>query len=394
MFLPIGDSPNPKGTPWVTYALIGINVAVYLLLLPLAGQPADPADPAFRDYLQSIASERHLARPQIAALAGQLSRYDLLVFEYGFKPARPSAVDVITSMFLHGGMLHLLGNMLFLWIYGDNVEHRLGRMGYLGAYLGTGAVACLGDGLLRMGSSMPSVGASGAISGILGLYFLWFPRNRVRVWIFLFPFIAQVIELPARLVLGLFVVVDNLLPLLLAGASGGVAHGAHLGGFLAGLALASLLPRRFGARPERDPRQPASGAAGPSRAFRELVASGRHAEAAEWFFGTPAAVTRQSVAPADKVRLGRALAAGGHPRAALAAFQRALADHPRGPGRVAAHLGAAQVLMGPLRNPTGAYQHLYGALEEGPDPEERARARGLLQELSRMLRTVPRDLPG
>jgi membrane associated rhomboid family serine protease len=95
-----------------------------------------------------------------------------------------------------------------------------------------------------MGSSLPAVGASGAISGVLGFYFIWFPYNRVRTWIFLFPIFMNVVELPARLVLGCYVLFDNVLPLLFTHGVGGVAHGAHIGGFVAGAALAFLGPRR------------------------------------------------------------------------------------------------------------------------------------------------------
>src|SRR5262245_50319371 len=217
--------------------LILLNVAVYVWLLPLSFQQADPQDPAFSAYLQAIADERGLEMPEVRQLAHGLSQYDLLVFRYGFHPATPTIAGLLTSMFLHGGLMHLLGNMLFLWIYGDNVEYRMGRLLYLAAYLGTGTVAGFGDALIRMGSNLPAVGASGAISGVLGLSFVWFPHNRVRTWVFLFPLFVNVIELPARFVLGAFVVIDNLLPMVL-GAEGGVSHGAHIGGFVAGAGLA------------------------------------------------------------------------------------------------------------------------------------------------------------
>ena len=395
MFIPIGDSPNPPGTPWVTYALIAANVAVYLLLFPLGGQAADPSDPAFREYLQTMADERNLGRNDLRIIAGQLSQYDLVIFDHGFKPGAPSLFDMFTSMFLHGGLMHLLGNMLFLWIYGDNIEHRLGRLGYLLAYLGTGVAATLGDGLIRAGSTIPSVGASGAISGVLGLYFILFPRNRVRVWVFLFPFFANVIELSARVVLGIYIVFQNILPALLTSGSG-VSHGAHLGGFLAGGALALGLGRMGEARPEPDVRRrpaqpPPEG--GTVEAFREALRLGRWDVAAEWYFQAPHAATRRAVGPWEKIQLASELEGNDHPKAALAVYQRALADHPRGPGRAAAHLGAGRVLMGPLRNPTGAYQHLYMALEEEPSPDETQRARALLADLASMVRSVPRRLP-
>jgi membrane associated rhomboid family serine protease len=397
MFFPVGDSPNPPGTPWVTYALIALNVVVYLALFPLSQQAPSLESPELLQYLQTIAEDRGLNLGQVRQLAGQVSRYDLLVFRHGFRPAAPSGLDMLTSMFLHGGLLHLLGNMLFLWIYGDNVEHRLGRLGYLVTYLGTGAAAAIGDGLIRMGSNIPSVGASGAISGVLGLYFLWFPKNRVRVWIFLFPFFANIVELPARVVLGFYVIAQNILPLILTtGRGGGVAFGAHIGGFVAGVGAAFLVDRFSLARPERDVRRRPAETPGPDGtvgAFRNALNGGRWDSAAEWFFGTPHSITRREVRAAEKARLGDELARHGHPHAALAAYQRCLADHPADPARVVAHLGAARVLIGPLQNPTGAYQHLYAALEENPSSDEEAQARILLAELTRMVRSVPRGLP-
>jgi membrane associated rhomboid family serine protease len=398
MFLPIGDSPNPPGTPWMTCAIITANVVVYLLLLPAGFQPPDGDDPALLDYLRMIAEERDLSRPEMSRLVERISAYDLIVYRHGFRPAEPAIADMFTSMFLHGGLLHLLGNMLFLWIYGDNIEHRLGRLRFLLAYLGTGAVAALGDGLIRAGSGIPSVGASGAISGVLGLYFLWFPRNRVRVWVFLFPFLADVWELPARLVLGFYILFNNIVPLLLSAGSGGVSYGAHIGGFVAGAALAFAGDRFIAARPEADVRRRPAGvppvvAADVAGRFRQAMQEGRWDLAAELYFTAPHVLTRQLLGPWEKIALGHELERHDHPKAALAAYQRALGDHPGGPGRAAAHLGAARVMMGRMGNPTGAYQHLYAAMEEGPTPEERAQARSLLGDLARMVRSVPRHTP-
>jgi len=393
LFLPIGDSPNPPGKPWVTYALIAANVLVYLALLPLSYRAPSPDNPEFAQYLRVVAAERRLELPQLRSLAAQVSDYDLLVFRHGFKPAAPSLSDVLASMFLHGSLMHLLGNMLFLWIYGDNVEHRLGRLGFLAAYLGTGVAACAGDGLLRLGSSIPSVGASGAISGVLGMYFLWFPRNRVRVWVFFFPFYVDLLELPSRIVIGFFLVVDNLLPLVLTAGEGGVSYGAHFGGFAAGVGAAALVNRavlrpegRLREDPQTKPRPSADSVAG----FRDALDSGHWDAAAEWFFHAPHPVTRGDVTAREKTTLGQELERNGHPRAALAAYQRALADHPRDRARVAAHLGAARVLLRSLGSPTAAYQHVQSALEESSSPEERAEARAVLLELSQRVRSVPR----
>ena len=243
MFLPIGDAPKSPRTPWITYLLIALNAGVLLALLPQGFAVPASDDPR----LLQLAAARGL---EPAGLASLISVYDLVVFEHGFRPGDPSLVAALTAMFLHGGLAHLLGNLLFLWIYGPNVERRLGGAAFLVVYLATGAVATGGDMALRWGEAIPAVGASGAISGILGLYFVWFPRNTVRVWVLLFPIYSEVLHVPARLVIGFFVVVDNVLPLLLGG-SGAVAYGAHLGGFVAGAALAYLLARR--AEPEREP---------------------------------------------------------------------------------------------------------------------------------------------
>ncbi|APG24299.1 rhomboid family intramembrane serine protease [Syntrophotalea acetylenica] len=237
MFLPFGDTPNPRVTAYANWLLIGLNIAVFIgISLPLTLSRADPSDPLLLEYLRS-----HGVRGLVSAreLLQQISSYDLFVFRYGFRPAEPSLTSLFSCMFLHGGWMHLAGNMLFLYIFGNNVEARLGAVGYLLVYLTSGVAATLFFALFVPGSQVPLVGASGAISGVLGCYFLWFPRNQVKTFIFLFPFLMTTVLLPARLVLGVYLVIDNLLPFLAnGGASGGVAHGAHIGGFLGGLGLA------------------------------------------------------------------------------------------------------------------------------------------------------------
>jgi membrane associated rhomboid family serine protease len=181
------------------------------------------------------------ARGQIPAhvILEHVTAYDLFILRYGFRPVDFSVSSLFTSMFLHGGWLHLLGNMLFLYIYGDNVEARLGRIGFILMYLGTGVTATLFFALFVPDSGVPMIGASGAISGVLGCYFIWFPHNHVKTFIFLFPFIMTTVLIPARLVLGFYLLVENLLPFLMDNVGGGgVAHGAHIGGFVAGLGVA------------------------------------------------------------------------------------------------------------------------------------------------------------
>ncbi len=378
MFLPIGDSPNFRATPWVTYGLIAVNVLVYLLMLPLGWQQVSAADPGVRAYVEVLRQERGVA-------VSAVSVYDAVVFRYGFKPRWPALSDMLTAMFLHGGLLHLVGNMLFLWIYGDNVEHRLGRVGFLLAYLAAGLAGTLGDALLRAGSAIPSVGASGAISGVLGFYFVWFPRNRVRVWIFLFPIFFDIVELPARIVLGIYLVVDNLLPALL-GAGSGVAGGAHLGGFAAAAALALGFDRFHLARPEGElrarPTPTASAAGVPRDALRTALAQGDLGGGLAVLMA--ASDPRQPpVDPVDALVLAERLAAAGHPRAALAVNQRVLADHPRGAVAARAHLLLAEVLVAAFSLPTEAAQHLVRGLEAGADAAAAARLRELLAELAR-----------
>ncbi len=236
--VPLGDAPNPPGIPFVTYALVAANVAVYLLVtLPLEATLPRANDPVLREYIRAVSEAvPHISRTE---LLQRTSAYDLFVFTHGFRPAAPHIPDLFYSMFLHAGFAHLFGNMLFLWIYGDNVEYRLGRLRYLLAYLGGGICAVLFYWIFASGSRLPLIGASGAISGVLGFYFVWFPGNRIRL-LLMFPFFGQVL-VPARVVLTMYLVVDNLLPFLFTGGNaGGVAHGAHIGGFVAGLAGARL----------------------------------------------------------------------------------------------------------------------------------------------------------
>jgi membrane associated rhomboid family serine protease len=247
MFIPIGDEPNPRHLPVMTVALIALNVAVFLLVsLPLSAQPADPADPLLAQYLRALG--QHLPPGvSLSEAARQVTVYDLVVFRYGFRVDAPGLVTLFTSMFLHAGVMHVAGNMLYLWIFGNNVEHRLGHWPFLLWYLVTGAAAVAFHAAFNLGSPLPLVGASGAISGVLGFYLVWFPRNEVKVFIFLFPFIMRVVRIGALWVLGFYLLLDNLLPFLIAPAGGGVAHGAHIGGFLAGAGVA-LLMRWRGAR--------------------------------------------------------------------------------------------------------------------------------------------------
>jgi membrane associated rhomboid family serine protease len=394
MFLPVGDQPNPRGVPLVNYALLALNVAVYLLLsLPLSLQPADPGDPRLREYVEAV---RQNLPPgvSIQELLRQVSQYDLFVFSWGYRPAEPSLLALFASMFLHGGFAHLFGNMLFLWIYGDNVEHRLGSARYLLWYLVTGACATLFHALFDSDSRLPLVGASGAISGVLGFYFIWFPHNSVRVWVLLFPFFMNVVHLPARLVLGFYLVLDNLLPFLLTrGAQGaGVAYGAHIGGFLAGLAVAWLKDRKaVTARPSDYRAAPGVAASSAAEALKAALLRGDMEEAAALYFDLPALATRRVLSPAESLALGNWLAESGHPRAALTVYQRHLRDYPRGPGAAEAHAYAGLLQLHAFREPAAAYQHLVGALDFDPSPGLESQIRRGLADIEALQKfRVPR----
>jgi membrane associated rhomboid family serine protease len=148
----------------------------------------------------------------------------------------PPWMTVFTSMFLHGSLMHLLGNMLYLWIFGDNIEDRFGHGRYLFFYVVCGIAAALAQALPDPHSQVPMVGASGAISGVLGAYALMYPRAHVTVLIPL-GFFSQLTRLPALLVLGLWFVLQLASNMLAAGAGAGVAFRAHIGGFVAGMLL-------------------------------------------------------------------------------------------------------------------------------------------------------------
>jgi membrane associated rhomboid family serine protease len=279
----------------------------------------------------------------LVAAVHQLSAYDLFVFTHGYQPAQPELGDLLWAMFLHANFAHIAGNMLFLWIFGDNVEHRLGRFQYLFAYLASGAVATLAFAVIAGPSTTPLIGASGAISGVLGFYFVFFPRNLVKVFVFFFPFLFDTFLIPARWVLGFFVVVDNLLPLLV-GSQSGVAYGAHLGGFVAGLIGAAVWNQR-----ESVVRDPEHGAATPAE--------------------PPGALEIADVA--------ERLAREGRGAEAMSLVRRGLARAPGGPdrARLLLVLGLLRFEAGEV---TAAYHNFLDALEEEPDPATENRVRRAL----------------
>jgi hypothetical protein len=268
--------------------------------------------------------------------------------------------------------------MLFLWIYGDNVEHRLGGLRYLLWYLGTGVAATLFHTVRAWNSDIPLVGASGAISGILGFYFIWFPRNRVRLLWLLPPFLMQTFEVPARLVLGMYLVLENLLPYLVSSSDSGVAHGAHIGGFLAGLAAAWVMDRReIATRPPEYADAPVV-SLGKRPDWVERIAAaidaGRMEEAATEYFEVPAHASPRVLSPEHSLALARWLLERGHDEAALVVARRQVRDYPNAPGIAQAQALAGRSLLA-MGQATPAYQHFLAALDADPDPATAAAVR-------------------
>jgi membrane associated rhomboid family serine protease len=222
--IPLRDVNPTRRTPVVTIALIVACLAVFAYELGLESGPGDSALTHFMT--------RYGVVP--ARVTAALDHGELL---------SPAALPLVTSQFIHGGWLHLLGNMLYLWIFGNNVEDRMGRLPFLLLYLGGGVVAALTQVAVDPTSRIPLVGASGAISAALGAYLVFFPSARVLTAVFL-GFFYQLVELPAFVLLGFWFVLQLVDGILSLGASsavgGGVAFFAHVGGFLMGMAVALL----------------------------------------------------------------------------------------------------------------------------------------------------------
>ena len=235
---PLKDDIPTRTTPFITVALIALNVLVFLYQFSLQGEGSPDGLRASRDF----------------------------ILEFGLVPCRLTgacgagswllspALTVLTSMFLHGGFLHVGGNMLYLWIFGNNVEDTLGHARFTVFYLVSGAIAAAAQTALSAASSVPMIGASGAVSGVLGAYLLLFPRANVLTLV-VFGFFVRIVRVPAILVLGLWFVIQFVSGLATWGAAtargeamgGETAWFAHLGGFLAGMVLLfALRPRNPG----------------------------------------------------------------------------------------------------------------------------------------------------
>jgi membrane associated rhomboid family serine protease len=228
--IPLRDDTPRYSTPYVTYLLITLNVIVFGLEL-MAGQNGDMS--AFVHQF------------------GLIPRRFMVDLSGGHINILGAFLPIFTAMFLHGSWLHIIGNMWVLWIFGDNIEDYLGHFPYLLFYLTTGVIAFLTHIALNADSHVPTLGASGAIAGVMGAYFLLYPKARVLTIVPLIIFFTFW-WLPAWIVLGYWFLIQFLsgtaTSIAHAASSGGVAVWAHVGGFLAGMILIKLLPERSGRR--------------------------------------------------------------------------------------------------------------------------------------------------
>jgi len=382
MFFPIADTPKPPGRPYVTWGLMAVNIGIYLFIsFPATRSKVDLTDPLLLEYLRSLGLYGRISAREVFQ---HLSAYDLLLFQYGFKPAAASVSTLFSSLFLHGGLMHLAGNMVFLYIFGNNVEYRLGHLRYLLVYLGCGVAATLFFSLFSLNSQIPLIGASGAIFGVLGCYFLWFPKNRVRCLIFLFPIVVTTIYLPARLLLGFYLIIDNVLPFIVSGTQGsGIAHGAHIGGFLAGLGIAwggNHYRRLFQSGKKPGARQEKA----PLESLRNICPSidqGDFDQAVQCYFGLTGREQRRQIATADLLTVGNYLLALGRDQDALTLFRRLIAERPSDSAVDQAYLGAGQAMLKNPRYMTSAYHYFLAAIDSSSNEELIAQARSFLRAI-------------
>ena len=220
---PLKDDNPVRIVPFVTWVLIALNVGVFLYQVSLGPE------------LSRVFVYKFGTIPDVVAGDSRLTANIAVI---------PPFLSIFTSMFLHGGWLHLVGNMWFLWIFGNNIEEAMGRVRYLIFYLMSGALASFSHILSNPDSVIPSIGASGAIAGVLGAYIMLYPRARVWTLIFLGIFM-RLMYVPAGIILGYWFVIQ-LLSGGMAGSreGGGVAFWAHIGGFIAGVVLVGLFKKK------------------------------------------------------------------------------------------------------------------------------------------------------
>jgi membrane associated rhomboid family serine protease len=242
MVLPLGDLHRTQIVPYITYGLIAINVAVFVL----QQQKGDEFTLAYAATPYEISHNVDLAKPVLTTVMIRVrdpfGRGERLQERPVARPHVPCSIPIrltlLTSMFLHGSWMHLIGNMLYLWIVGDNVEEVLGSFRYLIVYFACGLAGSVAQIAVEPDSLVPTLGASGAIAGIMGAYVIWFPHNQIRVLLFRF-----ITVLPAKFVIGGWIALQIWLGANSIGGGneqGGVAYLAHVGGAVTGIVVAFL----------------------------------------------------------------------------------------------------------------------------------------------------------
>lgn len=223
---PMGDDDSDRRIqPIVNYAIIGVNILVFLVLQRFGSN--DAFTNAFALVPKEITTGVDLSGVQVLRdAAGHTAQIVL------YSTPLPVYFNFLSSMFMHGDIMHIGGNMLFLWIFGDNIENLIGHVRYLAFYLICGFAAAAGQIIMGPDSIIPMIGASGAISGVLGGYLLMFPNKPVRAVLF-----NMLTTVPAFVAIGIWIVYQVVLGFLSPSGGGGVAYAAHIGGFLAGLVL-------------------------------------------------------------------------------------------------------------------------------------------------------------
>ncbi|MEE9249214.1 MAG: rhomboid family intramembrane serine protease [Dehalococcoidia bacterium] len=271
---PISDPDNPRGRfPIVNIGLMAVSIVVFLYQIVLlddleltkfynnygvvAYELTGKGD--ISDMVQELKERGDRSVLEVEGVEGMLIRHAArrgLLGEVSLRDVRdvyeggPPTVWLtpFTSMFIHGGWMHLIGNMLFLWVFGDNIEDRLGRIKYLFFYLISGLFAAAAQVAVDLGTGIPAIGASGAIAGVLGAYFVLFPQSRIRTVVFFF--FITVISLPAWLLIGIWILMQFFSGITSLGSdfAVGVAYWAHIGGFVAGFLIVAAFVGLSGVR--------------------------------------------------------------------------------------------------------------------------------------------------
>lgn len=239
MFFPLSDDDRSLAKPaYVTWLLLALNVLVFLYQL---------SSPDFTTGWSAVPAEIVSGRDLVGVATIDLANGQIAEVPQTPGPS-PIQLTLLTSMFMHAGLMHIGGNMLFLWIFGDNVEHRFGSLRFLLFYLVGGIAASAAQIATNPQSVIPTLGASGAISAVLGAYLVLFPHNRVNAFFFF-----RIISVPAFLVIVMWAVtqfINGIGSFAVSAQTGGVAYAAHIGGFVAGLAMALVFRARMSREPD------------------------------------------------------------------------------------------------------------------------------------------------